>query len=70
MLAHLTQLLAREDAALRPIAEYFAEAGLSGAGGGAFRVWPWDVYSEATGERVKAGQLDNGVRWSEWSMGF
>ncbi len=70
MLSHLLNKLAWEDIGLRRLARYFFESKVPGSGQGAMRLWDDTIYSPKIRPHVTAGQLTNGVHWSEWSVGF
>ena len=55
---------------MRSLADYIRLANLSGSGAGDMRLWPTSIYSDEVRGKVEAGLLANGVRWSEWSVGF
>jgi hypothetical protein len=59
--------MAWEDATLRPIADYFREAGLWPDGGGLARTWPLSIYSEATRNRLASTGRQYG-HWNEWAV--
>ena len=70
LISDLSRRLAREDPALRDLADYYRI--ISGVGGGYFRDWPISIYSDRVRPRVEAGHLLNGpgLAWDEWNVGF
>jgi hypothetical protein len=70
MFTTVLHALAWEDRELRPIAEYFLRAGMSGMGEGNVRVWAWDVYTPDVRKKAEAGKLSTGLRWDEWGLGI
>lgn len=69
MITHLLQYLGWEDSAVRPLADYFRLAGLSGSGQGSMHPWALnDVYTDETAAKLQAGHSVNGGFWNEWSM--
>ena len=70
-LTTMFELLAWEDASLRPLAEYFILAQLLGSGKGGGKMWTIDVLSdELVGKLRRGGCLVSGERWHEWSLHF
>lgn len=69
MLFHLLDALGWEDQQIRPVAEHFGKAGLSGSSQGSGRVWlPEDVYTPEVLNQIAAGGLRNGGLWDGWTM--
>jgi hypothetical protein len=68
MFASLLHGLAWEHSDLRPIADYFASAGMFGSGIGRPRIWPWDVYTPSVRAESEAGRLIQDRAWHEWSL--
>lgn len=70
LISNLSRQLAREDPALRDLADYYLI--IAGAGGGSSRDWPISIYSDRVRPRVEAGHLLSGpgLAWDEWNVGF
>lgn len=67
MIAQLLQMLAWEDVTVRPMADYFRLAGLSGTSMGVQQHWPVeDVYSPSVTARLMSGESAEPFEWSEW----
>lgn len=67
-LAFLWRQLAWEDQELRPLADYFSLV-LADVRVGLMRQWPLDVYSDATGDRIKHESpmpAPRNADWNEW----
>ena len=43
---------------------------MQGAGSGAMRLWPVEIYSDKIRNRVIRGALSNGEPYDEWSIVF
>jgi hypothetical protein len=69
LISYLSQRLARENASLRALADYYRITNIAGAGGGDMRKWPSSIYSEGIRGRVEAGKLTN-IAWDEWNIAF
>ena len=70
LISNLSQRLAREDPALRDLADYYQI--IKGSGAGSFRSWPLSIYGKSVRPRVEAGNLTTGLAaiWDEWNMVF
>ncbi len=68
LISHLTQKLAREDVAVRDIADYYRMANMWGTGQGMMQPWPVSVYSEGVRAQILAGRSVNGGGWDEWNL--
>jgi hypothetical protein len=66
LVAHLTQKMAMEDAAIRDIADYYRMVSLWGQGGGLMRPWPYSLFSEEVRRGIESGRMQR-RDWDEWS---
>lgn len=67
MIAYLTQRLAKNDVALRDLADYYWQAQLWGSGSGEMRYWPRSVFSDEVQRRIERGDCVSNIIWSEWN---
>ncbi|MEM9484890.1 MAG: DUF6602 domain-containing protein [Cyanobacteria bacterium P01_F01_bin.116] len=69
LIAYLLERLAWNDKGLRPLAEYFIQANITGSGKGQFRTWAVDqVFPEALANQVQRGGRNMSGRWNEWGQ--
>ena len=70
LIYYLSQRLAREDSALRDLADYYRITNIAGSAEGFLRLWPTSIYSASTQSRVEMGDLSNDKAWTEWNLTF
>ena len=60
--------IAWEDPFLRPLADYYRAVNIGGDGGGVYRRWDPDIYSDKVRSAMMAAKLqDNPFGWDEWN---
>ena len=68
LIGHTTQRLARHDATLRDLADYYRLAKLWGSARGRMRPWPQCTLTQSVRDGVNQGLLKNGDGWNDWTM--
>jgi hypothetical protein len=70
-LTKILEMLAWEDVNLRPIADYFINSNILGAGVGECKIGSLGILSDELADKIRKGNyLINEGRWDEWKMYF